>query len=215
MIVAIDGPAGVGKSTIAHRIASEFGFLFLNSGHFYRCVAYFSLKNNISIDDSSSIISIAKNIKFTLSDGILLANGENLEPYLHTHEIDEITAPLSAIVEVREILNDKIRKLYANVDLVCEGRDMTTVVFPHAEVKIYLDAQPEIRALRRQKQGFSQEDYQSILNSIKSRDYVDSNKSVGKLQVASDALYIDTSALELNTVLDKIFSTIKANRREK
>lgn len=215
MVVAIDGPAGVGKSTVAHRIASEFGFHFLNSGNFYRCVAYFSLKNHIAVGDSAGLVRIADELNLSFQNDCLYCNGENIEPFLHTHEIDEIVAPVSAVPEVREAVNRQIRKLYSDADLVCEGRDMTTVVFPDAEVKIYLDAAPEIRAARRLNQGCSSADYQTILNSIKNRDRIDMGKAVGKLFVAEDALYIDTSDLDLDSVTEKILCYIKENRRKK
>ncbi len=215
MVVAIDGPAGVGKSTVAHRIASEFGFHFLNSGNFYRCIAYFALKKRIPVDNSSALIRIAEELNLSLKHDCLYYEDENIEPYLHTHEIDEIVAPVSAVPEVRAAVNRLIRKLYSNVDLVCEGRDMTTVVFPDAEVKIYLDASPEIRASRRLHQGCSSADYQTILTSIQNRDRIDTGKSVGKLCVAEDALYIDTSDLDLDSVTEKILCHIKENRRKK
>lgn len=214
MVVAIDGPAGVGKSTVAHRIASQFSFHFLNSGNFYRCVAYLALKNQVSVDDSASLIRIADALNLTLQNDCLYFEGENIEPFLHTHEIDEVVAQVSAVPNVRTAVNRLIRKLYAAVDLVCEGRDMTTVVFPDAEVKIYLDAAPEIRAERRLNQGCSSADYQTILNSIQNRDRIDTGKAVGKLCVADDALYIDTSKLNLDDVTEKILCYIKEKRRK-
>lgn len=215
MVVAIDGPAGVGKSTIAHRIASEFGFHFLNSGNFYRCVAYYALKNHISVSQTQTLIEIANGLSLSLEDDTLFCNGDNIEPYLHSHEIDEIVAQVSAVPEVREAVNRQIRKIYSDVDLVCEGRDMTTVVFPNADIKIYLDASPEIRAERRLNQGCSTADYNTILNSIKNRDRIDTNKSVGKLRIADDALYIDTSDLDLDSVTKKILCHINEYRRRK
>ena len=214
MIIAIDGPAGVGKSTVAHRIAEQFGFQFLNSGNFYRCVAFYALKNNISPEDPAALVRTAEHLPLTLHDGVLCADGENIEPYLHTHEIDEIVAPISAVPGVRAAVNALMGRLYRNVDLVCEGRDMTTVVFPDADVKIFLDASPEVRAGRRFRQNGGN-DYGAVLSAIKRRDHVDINKPVGNLKIADDALYIDTSEMDPEAVLKKIFNYINAKAGER
>ena len=214
MIIAIDGPAGVGKSTVAHRIAEQFGFQFLNSGNFYRCVAFYALKNKISPEDSAALIETAEHLPLTLQNGVFYIDGENIEPYLHTHEIDEIVAPISAVPGVRAAVNALIRRLYRNTDLVCEGRDMTTVVFPEAEVKIFLDASPEVRADRRFRQH-GENDYGTVLSAIKKRDHVDMNKPIGNLKIADDALYIDTSEMDPEAVLKKIFNYINAKAGER
>ncbi len=179
MIVALDGPAGVGKSTIAKMIAKKLNYYFLNSGNFYRCVTYAVLEKKESPFDKEKVIDIAKKLKISIIDKKIFLNGNYVEDRLHSDEIDEVVAQLSAFKEVREIVNSNIRDIFKDINLVCEGRDMTTVVFPNAEVKVFLDAKPEVRALRRYEQGVSDLSYDEILSSIKKRDFIDRNKEVG------------------------------------
>ncbi|MBF9016078.1 MULTISPECIES: (d)CMP kinase [unclassified Oceanispirochaeta] len=209
MIVAIDGPAGVGKSTIASTIAREMGYFNLNSGNFYRAVSLSLMRNNIKIDDEKTVSAIAKGLKFDISDNHLYMNDEDVEDLLHNDEVDAIVAEVSAIVPVRHIVNEHLRILSKSLDLVAEGRDMTTVVFPHGEVKVFLDASPEIRAERRFKQGVSTLSYEEILEGIRKRDVIDRNKKEGSLIISDDALYIDTSSLTLEQVCEKVTDKIK------
>ncbi len=209
MIIALDGPAGVGKSTIAKKLADKLDFYFLNSGNFYRCVTYAVLEKKESPFDKEKVIDIAKKLKISIIEEKIFLNGNYIEDKLHSDEIDEVVAQLSAFKEVREIVNSKIRDIFKNISLVCEGRDMTTVVFPNAEVKIFLDAKPEVRAKRRFEQGVSNLSYSDILDSIKKRDFIDRNKEVGSLKVAPDALYLDSSDLNIDEVFSQILDYIE------
>jgi len=212
MIVAIDGPAGVGKSTISSKIAVDNGFFNLNSGNFYRAITLEVLNQGIDHDNEPSLVSCAAGCRFEIVEGRLNLNGADIEDDLHTDRIDSLVAQVSAVPPVRHIVNDNLRRIAQTMNLVAEGRDMTTVVFPQAEVKVFLDASPEIRARRRKDQGVSNRTYEEIVESIKERDKIDRNKKEGSLIIAEDALYLDTSDLTIEEVCEKVTEKINDNR---
>lgn len=210
MVVAIDGPAGSGKSTVAKIIADKLGFVFLNSGSFYRGVSLAVIRQGVSPDQTEKIIGIAGSLDFGYAEGRLSVNGEDVEDLLHSDSVDAVVAQISAIIPVRHIVNKKIHDIAGSINLVCEGRDMTTVVFPDADFKFFLDASPEARAERRFKQGVSDLTLEEITSSIKKRDEIDRNKSEGALVKAPDAEYFDTSYLTINQVCDKLLEKIQS-----
>jgi small subunit ribosomal protein S1 len=212
MIVAIDGPAGVGKSTISSLIAEKSGFFNLNSGNFYRAITLFVINNKIDYNDESLLMKAAESCKLEIRNECLYLNGTNVENLLHTDAVDALVAQISTVVPVRHFVNRTLRTLSASLDIVAEGRDMTTVVFPTAEVKVFLDATPEIRAQRRKKQGVSNMSLEEIIESIKARDKIDRNKKEGSLLIADDAIYLDTSVLTIEEVCEKVTEKIKDNR---
>ena len=209
MIVAIDGPAGVGKSSIAGHIAEKLNFFNLNSGNFYRAVTLKSIESGLRSDNEQDIIRIAEECRIEIRNFRMILDGKDVEDVLHSDAIDAMVAQVSAIVPVRHIVNDKIRDISSHLNLVAEGRDMTTVVFPHAEVKVFLDASAEIRARRRFDQGVSELSYDEILEGIQKRDIIDRNKKEGRLKISEDALYLDTSSLTLDQVCEKVTGKIK------
>jgi cytidylate kinase len=208
MTVAIDGPAGVGKSTIASMVAKEKNFYNLNSGNFYRTVTYRVVQDKLDPENEENVIAASENMNIEVIDGELHLEGVNIENQLHSDTIDKYVAQHSAIVKVRENVNIILRKLTENLDIVAEGRDMTTVVFPEAEVKVFLDASVEERASRRFNQGVSSLTFKEICDGIQSRDEIDRNKPVGSLKIAEDALYIDTTGLTIMQVCEKVLSEI-------
>jgi len=212
MIVALDGPAGVGKSTIASKLAEKAGFFYLNSGNFYRAVTLSALNNGIDAEDPDAIVRNSKTIDIEIIDGLIHTDKINVDEDLHTDKIDRWVAQHSAIVEVREIVNAALRKTALNLDLVAEGRDMSTVVFPHAEIKYYMDASIEIRAKRRFDQGTSSQTFEELVESIRQRDYIDKNKPVGSLKIANDAIYLDTSDLTIDEVCAKVLDKIQERK---
>jgi len=204
MVIAIDGPAGSGKSTIANLLAENLGFTYINSGKLYRTITLGCLRQKIDISDSEKVIEFAKNIDISYVKTDVFLNGENVTELLHTDEIDKHSAPLSAIVPVRHIVNDLVRALSKGRDIVVEGRDMTTVVFPNAEHRFYLDACADSRAKRRFDQGVSNLPLNEIKDAIIKRDEIDKNKAEGSLKIADGVQYIDTSDLTIIEVYDKL-----------
>ena len=208
MIVAIDGPAGVGKSSIARMIADKLGLYYLNSGNFYRGVTYRVLKQKLDPTDKELCIKAADEADFDVRDGHFYLDGEDVEAELHTPAIDLWASKISVIPEVRSIVNRNIHELTKRLSIIAEGRDMTTVVFPDAEHKFFFDAKPEVRAKRRFDQNPDAMPYDKVLSEINERDHIDRNKPVGGLKIAPDAIYIDTSYLTINEVCDKVVKAV-------
>ncbi len=208
MVVAIDGPAGCGKSTVAKIIADKLSITFLNSGSFYRGITLSLLRSGIQLDAQQEIVDFAKNLDIDYVNSRLVINGEDVEDFLHTDEVDAHTAQISSIIPLRHIVNEKIRHITQSLSIICEGRDMTTVVFPDAEHKFYLDASIDVQALRRFNQGVSNLSLEEIKEGIRKRDEIDKAKAEGALKIAPDATYIDTSDLTIEQVCEIIISKI-------
>ncbi len=215
MVIAIDGPAGSGKSTIAKLLAEKLktkegqGFTYINSGNLYRAITLGCLRAEIDPSDSEKVIEFAKNIKITYKETQVFIDNEDVTDLLHSDEIDKYAAPLSAIVPVRHIVNDLIRFLAKDRNVVVEGRDMTTVVFPDTPNRFYIDASADARAKRRYEQGVSNLSLQEIKDAILKRDEIDKNKIEGSLKIADGVQYFDTSDLTIIEVYDKLVSKIK------
>ncbi len=214
MIIAIDGPAGAGKSTVAKKLAEDLQFFYLNSGNFYRGVTLLVLSEAYDPENEKDIITAAEKARIEIRDGELYLNGNNVEARLHTDEIDNYVAEHSAIIEVRKRVNETIRKAIADLDIVAEGRDMTTVVFPDAEIKLYLDASLTARVERRNLQGVSAKSAEDIKKNLMKRDEIDKNKPFGSLQIAEDALYLDTTDLTIEAVCEKVQCEIAKLRKK-
>lgn len=206
MVVAIDGPAGTGKSTIAMMLAENLTgkdgkpFTYINSGNLYRAITLGCLRKGIAVSDSEKALEYAKTAPLDYRGGKLYLGDEMIEDLLHSDEVDRHVSPLSAIVPIRHVVNDLVRKIASGLNAVVEGRDMTTVVFPGAEHRFYLDASIEERAKRRFEQGVSKLSLEEIKQSIAERDAIDKNKAEGKLFVGEGVTYLDTSYLTLNEV---------------
>lgn len=208
MVVAIDGPAGCGKSTVAKIIADKLNITFLNSGSFYRGITLSLLRSGIELEAQQEIVDFAKKLDIDYVNSRLVINGEDVEDLLHTDEVDAHTAQISSIIPLRHIVNEKIRHITQSLSIICEGRDMTTVVFPDAEHKFYLDASIDVQALRRFNQGVSNLSLEEIKEGIRKRDEIDKAKAEGALKIAPDATYIDTSDLTIEQVCEIIISKI-------
>lgn len=209
MIVAIDGPAGTGKSTIAKIIADKLNITFLNSGGFYRALTIALLDAGIDYKDEAAAVDFCKKQKLEYTkESHFILNGTDVTAHLHDDRVAKNVAQVSAIIPLRHYVNDLMREITKSLSIVCEGRDMTTVVFPMAEHKIYLDASPDVRAKRRFNQGVSDMTLEEIKQSIIDRDNIDKNKKEGALKIAPDALYIDTSNLTIDNVCEIIFKQI-------
>jgi cytidylate kinase len=214
MVVTIDGPAGTGKSTVAHTVSQKTGFFYLNSGRFYRAITWKALRQGKTAEHPQAIMAIAGDIKIELQEGAFLVDGVDRTAELHTTAVDEMVAHISAIPEVRLAVNTRLRRVAGTMDVIAEGRDMSTVVFPDAAVKIYLDADPWERARRRHAERREEGSIEEIHASIEARDEIDRNKEVGKLQKSADANYIDTTDLTLPEVCEIVIELIQEKKRQ-
>lgn len=216
MIIAIDGPAGSGKSTIAKKLSEKLDFYLLNSGNFYRAFTFKHLKKGRDPFNAGECLRTAEESRIEIKDGQMYLDGNLVtEEELHNPSIDIATSRLSFVPEVREIVNRQLREAASRMNVVCEGRDITTVVFPNADLKFYIDADPEIRARRRLIQSGKDETlYGEILSDLKKRDKQDIEKPVGGLKIAPDAHVIDTTHLTIDQVCEKVmvFYNTRANR---
>ncbi|MFN2311185.1 MAG: (d)CMP kinase [Spirochaetia bacterium] len=220
MVVAIDGPAGSGKSVVSQRVAKRLGFHHLNSGKLYRAITYQVLHaSGATTADREKIVAIAESAEIYPADGGLSISGRFVpDAELHGEQVDGHVSAVSSVLRVRELVNAALRSTASKGDIVVEGRDITTVVFPDAEVKVYLDADIDSRAKRRYAQQAEttpkeqRSSYEDIRRAIAERDQADRTKEHGALLVAPDALYLDTSHLTIDEVCDKVTTTIQSDK---
>ena len=217
IIIAIDGPAGSGKGTLAKALSEKFNLVNIDTGATYRCVALKTLQNNISLDETDKIIEISSNIDIDLKqDGKVFLDGVDVTKEIRSKEVTTIVSPISSIVEVRKNLVDIQRKIAQGKDVVMEGRDITTVVFPNATYKFYLDASIESRAKRRYKENKEKGidmTYEEVYENIEKRDYNDMHKEVGSLTRTDDQIYIDTTNLTVEEEVEIIGNVISENNK--
>ncbi len=206
--IAIDGPAGSGKSTIAKILAKKYNLLYLDTGAMYRMVAYYSLKNSINLDDETQVKKMMSEINLDMTEKSFLVNGVDVSAEIRTPEVTGIVSKVAALKIVREKLVDLQRKISNTKKSILDGRDIGTVVFPNAELKIFLVASPEERAKRRVKdyaeKGISGESFEEVLSEIKRRDLLDSTREESPLKKADDAIEIDTSFMNIEEVCNEI-----------
>jgi cytidylate kinase len=208
MVVTLDGPAGVGKSSIAARVGRETGFQYLNSGSFYRAISQAVLDSGQDPTRRDLVLEEARRGRFSINGGELWLNGRPTRG-LQSDLIDRWSPVHSGIPELRAIVNENLRAIARAGNFIVEGRDMGTVAFPDAELKIFLDASLEARASRRFAQGVSGLSREELRQSIAERDKLDRNKPVGRLERAADALYLDTSDLTIEEVCAKVVKEIR------
>lgn len=211
-VVAIDGPAGSGKGTVAKILASKCNLMYIDTGAMYRAIAFLALQNNIDIKNEEKIVELAKNAEIDFKDEKIYLNGIDVSKEIRTMKVTNIVSPISSIVKLREILVDLQRKIAGNNDVIMEGRDITTVVFPNADYKFYLDATLDERANRRYKENKEKGmdvTLESIKKSIEKRDYNDMHKEVGSLTRTEDSIYIDSTNLTIEEVVEKIKQIIE------
>ena len=215
MIITIDGPAGTGKSTVAKLLAEKIGFSYIDTGAMYRAITYSILKNDISFKDIAKISDHLSNFRyhFEVRDGVVYhyVNDEDVTSSIRSQEITSYVSQISAYKEIRDFLVKIQREVGSGADAVLEGRDIGSVVFPNAEIKIFLDALPEIRAERRYLELLKAEsnnsdciDKQAVLKDILRRDKYDSSRKISPLICPDDAYVIDTSTMSIDDVVDAI-----------
>ena len=212
--VAIDGPAGAGKSTIAKLVAKEFDLMYINTGAMYRAVALKAEENNIGDKDIDALCNLISTFEMKFENDDLILNGENIQDKITMPEISKIVSKYASIKEVREILVKLQREMSNKFDVIMDGRDIGTVVLKDSKFKFFLTATPEARAERRYKELTNRGldvDYSTILEDIIKRDYIDSNREVDPLKKADDAIEVDTTKLSINEVVKEISLGIKKN----
>ena len=219
MIIAIDGPAGTGKGTISKLISERLGFVYVDTGAMYRAVTLKMLRNDINIDELDKIEELLNttkidfvNAKDTFSSQRVLLDDEDVTDEIRMPEVNEHVSPYSAVKIIRAKMVELQRKIAQGKNVIMEGRDITTVVFPNAEIKIYLTASSEERAKRRYKELIEKgikTTFEETLESINKRDFNDMNKEVGALKIAEDAIVVDTSELSIEEVYEELEQIIK------
>ncbi len=216
MNVAIDGPAGAGKSTIAKAAAAQLGYIYVDTGAIYRSVALYCIENGISSEDMEGVEKVLADIKPELKyiDGAqhVFVNGEDVSGRIRTPEVSMATSKIAAIPAVRKFLFDIQRSIAAENDVIMDGRDIGTVVLPDAQLKIYLTASAESRARRRYDELIAkgeQVTFEAVLEDVKQRDYNDMNRETAPLKQADDAVLVDTTGLDLAQSIEAVMTLIK------
>lgn len=215
-VVAIDGPAGSGKGTVTKLVGEKLGLINIDTGAMYRCVTLYMLRNNIKLDETEKIEKMLQEIDIQLKkeNGLekVYLNNEDVTKEIRTNKVNELVSQVSHVVEIRENITNLSRKVAEGKEVIMEGRDIGTNVFPNANIKIYLDATPEERANRRLKQNIEKKiesSYEEILENIKFRDNNDKTSKVAPLKQAKDAIYIDSSNMTIEEVVEKVISLIE------
>ena len=207
--VAIDGPAGAGKSTIAKIIGEKFNLMYINTGSMYRAVTLKALENNISAEEVDKLLVMIDGMDMHFENDELILNGENINSLITMPNISKNVSAYASIREVRERLVNLMRKMALKYSVIMDGRDIGTVVLKDADFKFFLTASPEERADRRYKELMEKGikvNYNEILQDIIKRDYLDSNREVDPLRKAEDAIEIDTTGIGIMGVVEKISS---------
>ena len=212
-VVAVDGPVGSGKSTVARRVAERLGFVYLDTGAMYRAVGLLASEAGVSLDDEAAVEAVARGVRLRFDgDGRLYSGERDVSEPIRTLEIGAAASRVSALPGVRSLLVDEQRRLAGSSDIVMEGRDIGTNVFPGAEVKVFLTARPQVRAARRaaelRAKGEDVDDAQ-VLAALLERDERDSTRAVAPLRKAEDAVEVDTSVMTLDEVVDAVVAVAR------
>ena len=213
MIIAFDGPAGSGKSTIAKIISEKLGITYLDTGAMYRAVTLYFLENDIDFNDENQVKINLEKIELEFINDKLYLNNKDVSVQIREKNVNDNVSFVSAIRIVREKMVDLQRKMSGKKSVVLDGRDIGTVVFPNADYKFYVTASVDVRARRRYEEelqkGKTNISFDEVKKSMENRDYIDSNREVTPLKKADDAIEIDTSGMSIEQVLEKILSYIK------
>ncbi len=217
--IAIDGPAGAGKSSIAKEVSGRLGFIYVDTGALYRTVALNAIRQGVDLNDSDAVIRTLDNadIRLAFEDGTqkVLLNGEDVSSKIRTEEVSAGASKVSAIPSVRDFLFDLQKNIAAQNNCLMDGRDIGTVVLPNADLKVFLTASPEERAMRRYKQNQERgmkADYDQILKEVNERDYQDTHREIAPLKQADDAVLLDTTNMTFDEVVARLLELVEEKR---
>jgi cytidylate kinase len=213
LVIAIDGPSGAGKGTLARSLAGALGYRHVDTGAMYRAVAWKADADGVSLNDEPALAALAARAAIVLDSGRVTIDAHDVTRAIRTPEIDRAAAAVARLPRVRAALVERQRALGAGGGVVMEGRDIGTVVFPAADVKVYLDASAEERARRRAQDaahsGGQQQNLERLQDDLVARDHADSTRQVSPLSIAPDAIYIDTTSLRIDAVVERVMKIVK------
>lgn len=211
-MIAIDGPSGAGKGTVARTLAEKLGYKHVDTGAMYRAVAWKAAQEGLPLDDDAVVSALARRARYQQLDGTITIDSHDVTRAIRTPEIDKAAASVARLPHVREVLVGQQRAMGAGGAVVMEGRDIGTVVFPNADLKLYIDATAEERARRRAADpahSGGQGSLANVQSELVARDKSDSTRSVAPLQIARDAVYLDTTSLPIDQVVEQILKLVK------
>jgi CMP/dCMP kinase len=213
LVVAVDGPSGAGKGTVARAVARALGYRHIDTGAMYRAVAWRARQTGVALEATGDVAIVAAGASFELGDGVIAIDGHDVTAAIRTPDMDKAAALVARNAAVRDVLVTRQRALGAGGGVVMEGRDIGTVVFPEAELKIYLDASPEERARRRAADpahaSSRTSDVAHVAQDLAARDKSDSTRSVAPLAQAADAVYIDTTGVPVDDVVARVLALVR------
>jgi cytidylate kinase len=213
LVIAIDGPSGAGKGTISRAISEALGYRHVDTGAMYRAVGWKAAHDGIPLNDEASVSAVARVADIHVDGGVVVIDGHDVTRAIRTPEIDKAATAVARLPKVREALVARQRALGGEGGVVMEGRDIGTVVFPNADLKIYLDASAEERARRRAgdtAHSGSQAGQAAVAEAIEARDRADTTRAVSPLAIAPDAVHIDTTAMPIEKVVDHVMGLVRA-----